>query len=145
MQKEIQTWQPWMASACAEIAKTAPDPWQLSDFETLHNKSHNPCWVLLLQNEPVGFACFLSVADIADLQFIAITPSFRGQGHAEFLLQTALQALGKTGVQKVLLELRCGNAPALALYQKLGFQTLAVRKNMYRNPTEDGFLMAKTL
>ncbi len=144
-QTDICLLEPWMCLLCADIAKTAPDPWQLSDFEALLQSPNHPCWVLLENNVPVGFACFLTIVDSADLQLITIAPSHRKKGYAEFLLKFALRNLLQNGIQKVLLEVRCGNTSALALYHKLGFQVLALRKNMYRNPAEDGFLMTKKL
>ena len=41
----------------------------------------------------------------------------------------------------VTLEVRASNAPAIALYEKNGFQSVGVRKNYYSAPTEDGVLM----
>ncbi len=132
-------------SACANIAKTAPDPWQEKDFSAIIGSAHHPCYVLLSENDVAGFACFLTVENTADLQLITIAPQHRQKGYALFLLQYALNELTKNNVEKVLLEVRCGNTSALALYEKLGFQTLARRNGMYRNPTEDGFLMAKDI
>ncbi len=141
----IRLLEPWMCLPCADIAQTAPDPWGLSDFETLPQKPHNPCWVLLSNNVVVGFACFLTVLDTADLQLVAVAPSHRGKGCARLLLDASFENLQKCGTKKVLLELRHSNTSAMNLYMRLGFQVLAKRRGMYRNPMEDGLLMVKEL
>ena len=50
------------------------------------------------------------------------------------------EALAK-GAQKVLLEVREGNLSAIALYEKLGFKKIGVRRGYYENPREDAIIM----
>ena len=42
-----------------------------------------------------------------------------------------------------MLEVRVSNDPAIALYEKLGFQQVGRRKNYYRNPKEDALILRK--
>ena len=42
------------------------------------------------------------------------------------------------------MEVRGSNASAIALYEKLGFQTVGRRKNYYREEHEDALLMTIT-
>ena len=55
---------------------------------------------------------------------IAVHPSQRGKGIARELLQRGLSYLEARGVDKVRLEVRPDNAPARAIYEKLGFKTV---------------------
>jgi ribosomal-protein-alanine N-acetyltransferase len=43
----------------------------------------------------------------------------------------------------VTLEVRAGNAPAIALYEKHGFQRVGLRRNYYERPKEDALIMTK--
>ena len=45
----------------------------------------------------------------------------------------------------MLLEVRAGNAPAIALYGKFGFQKIHIRKNYYQDPVEDALILEKDL
>jgi ribosomal-protein-alanine N-acetyltransferase len=49
------------------------------------------------------------------------------------------------GASKVLLEVRVSNHAARALYESLGFHEIAIRKGYYRDPDEDGLVMAREL
>jgi len=51
----------------------------------------------------------------------------------------------KEGVSYIFLEVRPSNKTAVALYKKLGFQKLGLRKNYYHNPIEDAIIMGRSV
>ena len=131
--------------ALAALAQTAPDPWSEAGLAAALQADNQLLLAALHGGAPVGFACFLHLADTADLQQIVVDPAFRGQRIAEKLLQEGFAHLQALGAARCLLEVRTSNAPALALYRRLGFSALARRPGMYQKPPEDGFLMALSL
>ena len=44
------------------------------------------------------------------------------------------------GIQNVLLEVRTGNLPAVALYESCGFRRLGVRSRYYPDTNEDALI-----
>ena len=72
---------------------------------------------------------------------IATEPACRGRGIAKALIGHMVQLLMEKNLQWLTLEVRPSNAPALALYESLGFRQVGRRKNYYRSPTEDALLM----
>ena len=42
-----------------------------------------------------------------------------------------------------MLEVRATNEPAKRLYEKMGFESVGVRRNYYRNPREDALILRK--
>ena len=42
-----------------------------------------------------------------------------------------------------MLEVRQSNAPAIALYEQLGFEQVGLRPNYYRNPKENALILRK--
>lgn len=137
--------EPGHVPACAAFASAAPDPWRREDLEQAIAGENHRCFAALQGGRPVGFACFLTVGDSADLQLIAVAPEHRRHGVAKALLGHALGQLQAQGVGQVLLEVRVSNRGALALYRGLGFVQLATRPAMYGRPQEDGLLMARPL
>jgi ribosomal-protein-alanine N-acetyltransferase len=61
------------------------------------------------------------------------------------MLASVLRECRRRGVERVLLEVRAGNAPAIALYEKFLFEKISLRKGYYRDPVEDGVVMQAVL
>jgi ribosomal protein S18 acetylase RimI-like enzyme len=77
-----------------------------------------------------------------DIVDVFVAPEHRRKGYANALL-TRIFADYKNAV--FFLEVRISNTPAIKLYEKHGFKTVNIRKKYYSNPTEDAFLMTKTM
>ena len=67
-------------------------------------------------------------------------PNARRHGVADELLDVFCR-FGEANLAFLTLEVRAGNAPAIALYEKLGFREVGRRKNYYRAEHEDALLM----
>ena len=74
---------------------------------------------------------------------VAVAPEARRRGIAEALVLDLVQALKEKGNHCLTLEVRASNAPAIALYEKLGFSQVGCRRNYYRNPREDALILRK--
>lgn len=93
----------------------------------------------------VGYAGMLYVLDEGYISNVAVRPDHRRRGIAEALL-AALEARGRALMLSFLtLEVREGNAAAIALYEKRGYRIAGRRKNYYEKPTEDALIMTLTL
>ena len=90
-----------------------------------------------------GFFAGWTVEDELHVNNIAAHPDFRQQGIGFSLMQAAIEEGRRRGIAFVLLEVRASNAAAQSLYRKLGFNFVARRRDYYRFPTEDAFVMKK--
>ncbi|MBR5869788.1 MAG: ribosomal protein S18-alanine N-acetyltransferase [Clostridia bacterium] len=88
--------------------------------------------------------CYL-LGDDADITNIATHPDFRRRGAAAAVLQVLSDCAKAHGMQAIHLEVRASNAPAIALYERFGFAVDGIRKNYYKNPTENAVLMTLSL
>lgn len=143
---QLRSWEEKDLPILAEIeARCFPcDAWS---EEMLSQTLKTPYqWSVLAENdgEIYGYACLFSLFETAELLNIAIDTAYRGRGIGERLL-TAVHEQAKTlGAERILLEVRVSNAPAIALYKKHGYEKIAVRKNYYGNG-EDADIMEKKL
>ena len=82
-----------------------------------------------------------TVLDEGYIGNVAVRPAFRRRGLADALLN-ALHGLGRErGLSFLTLEVRAGNAPAIALYEKNGYVRVGKRPGYYDHPKEDAILM----
>ncbi|MDY2964914.1 MAG: ribosomal protein S18-alanine N-acetyltransferase [Megasphaera massiliensis] len=88
-----------------------------------------------------AYADLWLIADEGQLANIAVHPASRGLGYGETLLRTAMEELFHDGCSAVFLEVRLSNAAAIALYEKLGYEKAAIRKDYYSQPVEDAYIM----
>ena len=101
-------------------------------------------WVVAIDGEQlVGYIGSQSSIDETDIMNMAVHPDWRRRGIAEKLITCLIEELKKRGSHALMLEVRASNAPAIALYEKLGFQQVGRRKNYYRNPKEDALILRK--
>lgn len=72
---------------------------------------------------------------------VAVLPGQRRRGTASALLEELIRRVKAQGGVFLTLEVRESNAPALALYGKLGFAPAGRRKDFYTGPREDALLL----
>lgn len=97
------------------------------------------------EGEALGYLGMEYVLDEGGITNVAVFPANRRQGIADALIKELLRRAKALGLATVTLEVRAGNAAAIALYQKNGFVPVGRRKNYYTAPTEDAILMTVTL
>lgn len=89
----------------------------------------------------VGYIGVQTVLDEGYINNVAVRPEYRRRGIAAALISLLAEQAQAIGLAFMTLEVRESNAPAIALYEKLGFTTVGRRKNYYEKPREDAILM----
>ena len=121
------------------------DPWSENSVASELNNRLS-LWLVALDGDTVaGYVGSQSVLDEADMMNIAVHPDYRRQGIGRDLVLALAEALQKKGIRGLMLEVRQSNAPAIALYEQLGFQQVGMRPNYYRNPKENALILRKEL
>ena len=118
-------------------------PWSR---KMLAEELENQCAAFLVAQDGdtgkvVGYAGLLVVADEGYITNVAVFPEYRRRGVAAQLLSVFENFARGNHLAFLTLEVRAGNAPAIALYEKLGFREVGRRKNYYRAEHEDALLM----
>lgn len=120
-----------VALAVFEEAQEFPDRW---NFNMLAESFLNDGFFGVLAEENgvlIGMGAILFHPEGADLLDILVAKDRRRQGVADALMQTLLRECGRRELKKLFLEVRAGNAPAIALYKKYGFEKVGSRRAYY--------------
>ena len=93
----------------------------------------------------MGYIVLSTVLDEGNIDNVAVSPAYRRRGAADALVADAVARSRDMGLAFLMLEVRAGNEPAIALYRKHGFREVGRRKNYYEKPREDAILMTLVL
>ena len=128
----------------AELEKLCfSDPWSEKSVAS-ELKNELSLWIVALEGEKVlGYVGSQTVMGETDMMNIAVHPDYRRRRIAEALVNELVRALKARESHCLTLEVRASNAPAIALYDKMGFMQIGLRKNYYRNPREDALLLRR--
>lgn len=89
----------------------------------------------------IGYAGVWMILDEGHITNVAVLPQYRGRKTGTALVKQLLQITEAMGIVRHTLEVRRSNRSAIALYEKLGFQTAGVRKGYYIDNGEDALIM----
>ncbi len=119
-----------------------PQPWShrlfVEELRQRTSRAYRAAWV---GSVIVGFAGQMFIDDESHVNNIAVDPGWQGRGlGAALMLDLVRTGLGR-GSRHLTLEVRVGNQPALALYQRFGMAPVGVRRNYYPVTGDDALVM----
>lgn len=124
---------------CPEIVR-----WSREGYERALRGEYSG-WVAVVGDEVCGFVVARQAGGEAEILNLAVSPSVRRQGIGARLLREALDHARSAGARKVFLEVRVSNQPAIAFYERQGFEQAGRRRDYYSAPREDALLYSRTL
>lgn len=98
-----------------------------------------------LDGAVIAYGGLYLLGDSADITNIATHPDHRRRGAAAATLRALTAYANEHGAHALHLEVREHNRPAITLYERFGFTVDGIRKNYYKNPTENAVLMTLSL
>ena len=119
-------------------------PW---DYEMICGTYEHPLFLGFVAEEDgevVGYAGAIYCGEDGDIALVATSVKFRRKGIAQSVINRLIGELLEKKVENIFLEVRVSNYGARALYEKLGFKEIGIRKNYYEN-AEDAIVMKKVL
>jgi [ribosomal protein S18]-alanine N-acetyltransferase len=129
-------------SAIEEIERTAyPTPWSRSMFAGELAKPSSICLGAFLDERLVGYLIVSRYVDAWHVMNVAVALPRRRSGIATTLLQQLFELTRDDGRRGYTLEVRVSNTGAIALYERLGFESRGVRRGYYTDNREDALIM----
>ena len=135
-------------AGCAALEKMCfSSPWSETSLELLTKEGIGVGYVCTEKspdsNTPlvVAYGGMVIAVDEGQITNIAVHPDHRGKGLGQAIVMALIKHAKTHHLVNITLEVRQSNAPAIALYTKLGFVEVGRRKNFYTKPTEDAIIM----
>jgi ribosomal-protein-alanine N-acetyltransferase len=132
-----------------------PTPWSLDTYRRQMLVRNSSYWVVRPSVKPgvkpgrvdgeippvLAYAGMWLLGEDAHITTIATHPAWRQRHIGEWLLINMVDVARSHGVSALTLEVRIHNYPALALYEKLGFVAVGLRRGYYQDTGEDARLL----
>lgn len=118
-------------------------PWSAKDFQEMIEKEDARYYVAEEDGRLLGGCGVLMILGEGNITNVVIAPEERNKGVGTGLLQYMMEEGVREGLTAYTLEVRVSNAPAIHLYEKLGFVSEGIRPGFYEKPTEDAMIMWK--
>lgn len=116
-------------------------PWIMEQFENTLSQPMIHCIVAEAKGELIGFLIFSVVENEAEIYHFVVAKIYQRKGIGMALIEEAKQAVREKKGQRIFLEVRASNEPALSLYKQMGFKPIGRRKGYYIRPVEDAMLL----
>jgi ribosomal-protein-alanine N-acetyltransferase len=118
------------------------DPWTPEMFwsELAHGDSRHYL-IARTAGRIVGYAGLAVAGDEAYIQTIGVEPGHRGRGVGARLMVALLREARRRGAHSCGLEVRTENRAAQALYARLGFVNVGLRRGYYQPSGGDAYVM----
>lgn len=124
---------------CRIEAECFSEPWSERAFDEFFKQSYSVAYVALHGDTVVGYAGMYITFGEGNVTNIAVSYRWRRLGAASRLIDSLAR---HEGVDRLLLEVRVSNLPAINLYRNRGFVIDGTRRDFYSNPREDALLMS---
>ena len=121
------------------------DPWSQKSIEDFLSSAYGKGFLLFWDSAPACYLLFSEIASEAEILRIGCQKKFQKRGFAENIMEHLFSALQKNKANKIFLEVRSQNLPAIRLYEKTGFEKIGKRQGYYQNPADDALLYQKNL
>ena len=119
------------------------DAWSYRDVQDLICTEGSMCFSAIDNGEVIAYVIGRLIAPEGEIYRVAVKPEKRQRGIGYRLLDYAVKTSKGHGLERLFLEVRSRNLPAVKLYTAYGFKQIAVRKNYYKNPTDDALIMLR--
>lgn len=118
-------------------------PWKARDFIEMIEADYAYYVVAKEDGIPIGCCGVRNMCGDGEITNVVIREDKRRLGAGYRMLQFMMNEARTRGVNNFTLEVRASNAPAIALYERLGFVSEGVRPSFYEKPREDAIIMWK--
>lgn len=119
------------------------DAWSYRDVQDLICTEGGMCFTAIENGEVIAYVIGRLIAPEGEIYRVAVAPHKRQRGIGYRLLDYAVKTSKGQGLERLFLEVRSRNIPAIKLYTAYGFKEIGVRKRYYKDPEDDAIVMLR--
>ena len=129
---------------CYELDSNTISLWSKKQWASEFKKEGIKVLGILHTNYVIGICVFHVILDEAQINFFAVNQKYRKKGFGTYLMSYLINECKELNVNKLFLEVSHTNFTAEKFYSRLGFSTVGIRRNYYKDGS-DALLKEKIL
>ena len=118
-------------------------PWSAEDFLEMVEADYAHYYVAEADGVLAGCCGIRDIVGEGEITNVVVAADFRKRGIGRKMMEYMLKEADERGIGDCTLEVRISNAPAIRLYESLGFKGEGIRPHFYEKPVEDALIMWK--
>ena len=119
------------------------DAWSYRDIQDLICTEGGMCFSAIEDGKVIAYVIGRLIVPEGEIYRVAVAPHKRQRGIGYRLLDYAVKTSKGQGLERLFLEVRSKNIPAIRLYTAYGFKEIGTRKNYYKDPQDDAIVMLR--
>ena len=119
------------------------DAWSYRDIQDLICTEGGMCFTAIEDGKVIAYVIGRLIVPEGEIYRVAVAPHKRQRGIGYRLLDYAVKTSKGQGLERLFLEVRSKNIPAIRLYTAYGFKEIGTRKNYYKDPQDDAIVMLR--
>lgn len=108
-------------------------------------KNNDNIFEISNEEDLIGYIIFHVSEDFTDIYKIFIRDNDKRKGYATDLLNKVIEIAKRYNSKKIMIEVRSKNINAINFYKKNGFEQISIRKEYYKNPSDDALILERSL
>ncbi|MEG0640992.1 MAG: ribosomal protein S18-alanine N-acetyltransferase [Clostridium sp.] len=117
-------------------------PWSHNAFHLELTNNKNALYrAVKINGKVIAYGGMWLLFDEVHVTNIAVHPEYKGCGYGNVIMGDMIDSARNAKMSAMTLEVRVSNTPAVNLYKKFGFVSVATRKGYYQDTKEDAIIM----
>ena len=108
-------------------------------------KNNDNIFEISNEDDLIGYVIFHVSDDFTDIYKIFIRDNDKRKGYATMLINKVIEISKRYNSPKIMIEVRSKNEEAICFYKKNDFNQISVRKDYYKEPTDDALILERSL
>lgn len=129
--------------AVADSGFRGNSPWSTESLYLSIRSDNSTIFYADVGGKIVGFLVASETQFALDIYIIVVNEDYKNKQIGRRLFQALIQYARKKEIPEIMLETRKSNDPAIALYERVGFEKVGLRKAYYSSPIEDALVMKR--
>tara|TARA_Y100001978_G_scaffold152590_1_gene137840 strand:- start:10 stop:441 length:432 start_codon:yes stop_codon:yes gene_type:complete len=131
--KEIN---PKNSKSCYELDLKSIKHWNHSQWKDELEKNYVTAMGIYLNKSILGVCVFHKICDEAEIRYLSVHPKYKRRGLGKKLIHKIFEECKNDNIKRIFLEVSLKNEQALNFYEYIGFKTINIRKNYYRDGSD---------